>query len=516
MAPADFKGPWSPDLIGFAKSIASMPANFKSSFDETCDISAKTITNQSHLHIWESDSDIDSLLQLTQVIMKVRSLSNYVPGAPGAGKMVPAGMIIIAQISPEHDHFRRICQLVKHLTKDDGRAHLNKTIYSFGHIAVVKGIDNLKTPNKQGEYDQETKALIDKAVKRVNICIERTFKLCAYVEKKIVWHHGAIIHFLNHWIYRTSSTLRKSLAAITLTSTISVAAKAISSTTLGKMNQAEDFKRLEDYCKRLKIFAVFLDPASQLIEKEALSVYTAYFGYYAHMYFTPSLLRPHLHLGYDALVTFAFRLRSACESKYADHAVKTVQKHLPAKRAKAWANVCTKPATFTKDLCRAQANDKAISAATHVADTPLLPFKPGPPSSFARLTMGPAASLLSGHYICAPVAFNFQNSPMQMRAASPSPFHIWLPKPGHDEAKITQRIQGIMMGVLDMVLKEKGMPVIDPKSEDAETWSAVIKAVAWALDGTKGKLPKGYDHKIESVRKALAQSWSYNYWGPQI
>ncbi|KAH7115015.1 hypothetical protein B0J11DRAFT_495788 [Dendryphion nanum] len=500
-----FNGPWASSLPTFARTISEMPDIYRTSFDTISTSSAAVITNKAYLHVWESDSDIDALLHLTQVVVKIRSLTNYIPSPTGIGQLAPAGMLIIAQASESIDHYSRICALVAHHTGSVGKSHLKGAAMAFGTIAVVKGVDNSHKP---------TQDVLDRAVERVNKAINRVFDKCSYNEKKIVWHNGPIVLFVAHWISKTTSTLRSSLAALTIHSVFQINSKSIIPTSQGLKNRIEDLERIETFCNRLGIFAVFLDTSSQLIEKDYLSGYMYYYAFYIHLYLTPSLIRPHFFLANDQLITFAFRVYAACNKNYTE-AVTTVKSQLPSDKAKTWARKCIDPSSYPKKDCRKAIEDDNLCAVVHLADTPLRPFTPGLPRAFSRLTVGPTAPLLAEHYVCAPISLSLNTNPIQIRASAPSGFRLWIPKPDQDQDKITQRIQGIMLGVLEIILREKGMPKIDDKSEEAEMWKAVVKAVAWALKGCKDKLPHGVEDKLECVKKALGGSWSFNLWGVQ-
>jgi hypothetical protein len=144
---ASFNGPWAKDLNGFTQSIASMPYEYRDAFEQVSTNSISVLCNKEYLHIWETDSDIESLLQLTQVIVKVRAMKAYVNG-----ESAPLGMIILVELDAKHDHFERVCAFMKHITGNEGRPHLNGKVVAFGGIKVVESLDNSEIPDGAGKY----------------------------------------------------------------------------------------------------------------------------------------------------------------------------------------------------------------------------------------------------------------------------------------------------------------------------------------------------------------------------
>lgn len=520
MSSSSFSSPWASNLDAFTKILSTIPADYRSSFEKVSNDSLGIICNKSYLHIWETDSDIDSLLQLTQVIVKVREMSTYVPSLSGAGKSVPVGMIILVEQKGGRNNFARVCELVKHLTGENGRAHLNNSVFGFGGIKVVKGMDNSHAPDRQGRYARDVDSEARKVVERVNKAIERIFKSGAHPEKKIVWHHGPVVHFLNFWIAQSKAS--SSLAAVTVHSALAITSSSITPSPTGRQNKLEDLQRLERNCKRLDVFAVFTDAGSQLIEHDYLINYMYYYAYYLKVFIPWVITLPHLYIAQDQLVTYCFRLRAACEKKYDTAAVKSVQRHLEYSKAKVWAKQCINPANYENEKCKAMARDSEIRNAVYLADSPFATFSPSLPA-FSRLTLGPAASLIVEHYTCAPISLSLSTPTLKIRAANPSPFRLWLPKPenayrgGWGDTdwdrkamtdKVTNRIQGLMLAVLDLAIKDKEMP--EYGTEEKEMWREIVKVCTWALEGCKGKLPKGVEEKVKLVEGRLKEgSWSW-------
>lgn len=523
-----FSGPWSRNMDELGKGLAAMPAHYHAGFMELSADATHILCHKSYLHVWETDSDIDDMLQLTQVIVKVRAMSTYVPQGPGKPpKNVPAGMVIIVESVPGRDNFARICALVRHLMDEDGHPHLHGTVMTFRGIKVVKGVDNSRLVNAEGSYiSQEAESEARKTLERVNKAITRAFESGAYphtTDRKIVWHHGPALHFLNFWINNTTHTLRSSLAGVTIQSLLSLSNKGIAPGPKAMLyNKLQDLKRLEKFCNKLNIKATILDTSAQLIAYEYLATYLYFHPYYINTFLPKDVLKPHLQAGMDELVRWCFQLRAACEKAYnkPDQVVKKVQSRLSASKAKAWAKTCINLSSYAeKSVCQAQASDHAIHNAVQNADSPFKQFEKGV-EAFSRLTLGPAAELVSGHYAAVPISIQFDAQPLQIRVDSSSPWRVWLPTPDQDAERVTQRVRGVMMGVLELVrtgptanasgmgFAGKGMPVLG--SEEKAAWAEVRKACLWALEGCKGKLPNGVEDKVAFVERMLkAGTWTW-------
>jgi hypothetical protein len=537
-------GPWCKTLDDLQTSIKSMPPKYKSSFD---DLSAQTLAavcDTAHLHVWETDSDIDNLLQLTLCIVKIRTTAGTASADGVKRKNAGPGMVIITEVKPDRDNFARVCGLVEHVTGVEGRRHLENTVCAFGGIVVVRGVDNrhVPLPAKDGstKYADSVGKEMDLAVKRINVAIERVFRLDMFrssFNRKIVWHHGPVIHFLIHWINSTTSMLRSSLTGITIQSALSFGSgNEIQPTLLGRLNTLPALAKLEEYTNTLGIPAIFLDNTAQLITFEYLATYMYFFGYYINTFLPRSLSLPHLYRAQDRLILFAFRLWGACQSTYGSDVVVFVQKNLQPQTARAWASLCIDPRNYTKEACQSAAADTEIHHAVQLADSPFETFLSTSTSgigvpAFSRLMVGPAQSNPSQYSVAAPIEISYSGShTAQFRAKAPSPLRLLVPTPNlptsthlpdpagkaDQQAKsetITARIQGTMMGVLERVRQDKGMPVIH--DSERNMWKEVVKAVAVALEGTKGRLPKGVDEKVAFVRAKLAQgTWGYALGAP--
>jgi hypothetical protein len=501
--PPSFNGPWATNLTSLTASLTKIPPQYKPAFNAYSDTALKAICSPSHLHIWETDSDIPSLLQLAQVIVKLKDMQIYMPSKSGLGKSVPAGMLILVEKKNSgkeaRDDFGRVCDLVKYLTGESGSAHLNGGVMSYGGIKVVKGVDNSLTPDATGTYTSAALTEVKKVVERLNKTIPRILASEFYTAStaKIVWHHGPVIHMLLHYITSTTSSIRGKFAAITINSAFNLSAKGMTVSAAGKLNRKAEFERLDGYCKKLDIFAVLADTGAQGIEFKHLAVYMMYHGYHINTLLPRSVTRPHLQTGIDQLVRYAFQLRGAVEKTYGVDVVKHVQKKLSFQTTKGWARECVDPASYTKEKCRAANNDDEIHEAVLLADAPYAQLTAGIPA-FSRLTFGPAASLITDHYLCAPIGIDL--SSMRIRASAPSSFRLWVPKPDqqHD---VTSRIQGMMIGVTTMVWQNKVNT--EMTVEEKEMWEEAMKAIEWALVGCKGKMPKGVEEKVEYVERNL-------------
>ena len=494
-----FDGPWSKDLESFKKSVQSTPDQYKSSITSASKTTLDIICDPGSLHVWETDSDIDDLFQLTSVIAKLCDLG--LRKEKGA-KAQDGRMLILVEEKHNRKNFVRICQLVEYLIGEDGEKHLEGTVVAFRKIVIVRGWDNAIQDGQQ--------EAMDKAIKRVNTSIERIFKMrnCVGDKKKIVWHHGPVLYFLLTWITKTSSTLRSALAGITITGALDLTT-SIAPSTAGRANTLSTLERLETYAKRLDIPAVFLDATSQYITNNYLGTYMYFYAYYIHTLLPATLSHPHLYKAQDELVTFAFRLRAASEGRYGSAIVKQVQKHLDASQAKHWARSCISKDSYTKEKCRAAGREEIIHHAVHLADNPFARFNFTPSHSpqatslhaFARLSIGPTSPTPSSHSLAIPVTLCYRTR--QLRPTHPSPISILVPRPSQTHDKVTARIQGLMLAVLECVRQEHGNPVLGEREK--HMWRAVGKACAWALDGSKGKCPEGVADKTKFVREKLTK-----------
>ncbi|OAL01862.1 hypothetical protein IQ06DRAFT_272788 [Phaeosphaeriaceae sp. SRC1lsM3a] len=487
-----FNGPWSQDLDALKEAVKSTPEHYKSSISSASKETLEKVCDPDALHVWETDSDIDNLLQLTSVIAKLCNLGTRKDRGANAND---GSMVIVAEEKAGRNNFGRICQLVEHLTCADGKKHLEGTVAAFGTIIVVKGWNNSLRSEKGSRA-------VDSTVKRLNIAIERAFKMGNFssTSKKIVWHHGPIIHSLLYWVNNTISSLRSSLSAITVADSMDLSS-SIKPSRSGRSNTLPDLACLENYASKLSIPVVFLDCASQLLFYSSLATYMYYYAYYINTFLHPLLLRPHLHAAQDALVTFCFRIAGASRSRYGDDVVAQVKRHLDPSTARAWARTCIDRRSYSKTDCRAAGRDSEIHRAVGLGDGPFLLFNHNHAHlpAFARLAVGPAAKGSIASHIAAPVSISFSKS--RMRPACPAAFHVLIPAPGQDEEKVTNHVQGLMMAVLERVRQEKGNPVLGREVRDM--WSNVRKACTAALSESKGKMPKEVERKVGFVREKM-------------
>lgn len=516
MSSESFSGPSCKDLVEFMKSVKSMPSKYKSAFDSISEQTIDTICDPDALHIWESDSDLDNLLQLTQVIVKLRSLASST--TQNGKKSKGAAMVIIAEEKKERDNYDRITQLIRYLTGLDGKKHLNSTVTAFDAIVVVRGID----PSS----DQSTPNDGSAAVKRINIAIERVLAMShSSSSRKLIWHHGPILSLLLTWINTTTPTLRTALAGITITAALDFTSGGVQPSPLGRANKLPDLQRLQEYATKLDIPVLFLDPGAQLVVYEYLSTYMYFWAYYIGTFLPLELSRMHLYKALDELVTFAFRLRGASEGTYGADVVRMVQKHLDAGTAKRWARHCIDANSYSKARCRDAAKDAAIHHAVQLADSPFALFNhipgygvpafsrlaicPTTPSSSSSSSLpnGAESTSISESYIAAPLSLNPKSSTFAL--TSNTPLRILLPRPGQTLDKVTARIQGTMMGVLERLRQEKGVPP-RPRDADREVWREVGKACKWAIEGCEGRLPEGVGEKVKFVGEKV-EGGTYGY-----
>lgn len=498
-----FSGPWSRDLATLKTSVSSIPSENKASFTSASSDTLDVFCDPEALHVWETDSDIDSLLQLTSVLAKLCDLG--VRESKDVAKGVKGGMVVIAEEDRRNNHFKRLCELVEHLTGESGSTHLEGTVRSYANanIVVVRG---WTYPPGNDASDQN----LERVVKRVSTALSRA--LSASKTHKIIWHHGPVIGPLLSFINTTTPSLRNSLAGISITNSLHLAT-SVKPSAAGRANTLPDLERLQSYAKKLSIPVLFLDSSTQGITSPYLATYMYFFAYYIGTFLPSSVTRSHLHSAQDELVTFAFRLRGASEKRYGSDVVSAVKKHLDP-RSKTWARRCIDPRSYEKGKCQAAGRDSEVHHAVQIADAPFALFKASfspeteGVTAFARLAVGPASSAAATKevFIAAPVDISYSTS--RLRARHPSNLHILLPNPDVTEANITSRIQGLMMGVLERVRQEHGNPSFS--SNEKQMWKDVVKACSWAFKGCESKMPDRIAEKVKFVLQKLTKgTWGY-------
>lgn len=498
---APFSGPWSRDLASLKKSISSIPSDYKSSFTSASNETLEVFCDTEALHVWETDSDIDSLLQLTSVLAKLCDLG--VRDSKDEVKGMKGGMVIIAQDNRSRNNFTRLCELVEYLTGEGGNKRLEGTVcaYANASIVVVRGWSY----HSSSTTDHNT----ERVVKRVGTTLEHV--LSAAKTRKIVWHHGAVVGPLLSFINTTTSSLRNAILGISITDSLQLVS-SVKPSPAGRSNTLPDLERLQSYAKKLSIPVLFLDSGTQSIASPYLATYMYFFAYYIYTFLPTSLTRTHLHAAQDELVTFAFRLRGASEKRYGDDVVQMLKKHLNP-RSKTWARKCIEPRSYEKKRCEAAGREKEVHHAVQIADAPFALFNSisevnNDVPAFARLAVGPAtpATAAKEVFIAAPVEISFSNS--RLRPSHGSNFYILLPKQDVTDETITNRIQGLMMGVLERVRQEHGNPTFG--SSEKLMWKDVVKACSWALGGCEGKMPAKVGEKVKFVQEKLTKgTWGY-------
>ena len=498
-----FSGPWSRDLATLKKSISSIPSDHKSAFTSASNNALDVFCDEEALHVWETDSEIDGMLQLISVLAKLCDLG--VRESKDSAKGMKGGIVIVAEEDRSKGHFGRLCELVKYITGETGSKHLEGTVCSFAgaSIVVVRGWNyrpsNGEPDNHQGEA----------VIKRVGKAVERA--LSASKSQKIVWHHGAVIEPLLSFINTTTPTLRKYITGISITNSLHLTT-GVKPSAAGRSNTLPDLELLQKYAKRLDAPVLFLDSGTLSITSSYLATYVYFFAYYIHTFMPSSLTRPHLHAAQDELVTFAFRLRGASERRYGADVVRVVKKHLDS-RSKTWARQCIDPRSYEKEKCQAAGKENAVHHAVQLADAPFSSTKVYSTSSdgvsaFSRLAVGPASPVSAAKevFVAAPVHISFNTA--RLRASHPSNFHVLLPKPDITQENITNRIQGLMMGVLERVRQERGNPSFS--SNEKQMWKDVVKACSWALEGCEGKMPGKIAEKVKFVQDKFTKgTWGY-------
>lgn len=501
-----FTGPYARDLAALKKSLSSIPSDNKTTFTSTSNDTLDVFCDTEALHVWETDSDIDSLLQLTSMLAKlcdagVREPKDMVKGTE-------AGMVIIAEGDRSKGHFKRLCELVEHLTGESGSPHLEGTVRAYANatIVVVRGWNY--RPNSNGSNNPD----VERVVKRVSTAMSRA--LSASKMRKIVWHHGPIVAPLLSFINTTTSSLRNALAGISITDSLHLVS-GVKPSAAGRSNTLPDLERLQSYARRLGIPVLFLDSSTQSITSPYLAAYMYFFAYYIGTFLPSSLTRPHLHAAQDELVTFAFRLRGASEKRYGEDVVSVVKKHLDP-RSKIWARRCIDPRSYEKSKCQAAGAESSVHHAVQIADAPFALFKTFFSTStetegvvaFARLSVGPASPVpaVKQVFTAAPVDVAYRTS--RLRIHRPSTLHVLLPKPEITAENTQNLVQGLMMAVLERVRQEHGNPSFS--SNEKQMWKDVVKACSWALNGCDGKMPDKLAEKVKFVKAKLTRgTWGY-------
>lgn len=494
-----FKGPACSDIEGLLKTVYSTPAAHLPSFLGASKSALATVCHPDVLHIWETDSDLDNLLQLSSVVAKVCNLGVR-DNKDIQAKSKEGSLIILAEEKVARHNYSRISKLVQHLTGKEGRKYLDDTVRVHGKIFVIRGWNYKHSPSGTGN-----KEAAEKVMKRINTVIERVIRVGGFSgdNKKIVWHHGPVIDFLLYWI--DASPLRSLLTAITITGALDLT-KDVRPSKAGR-NSLASMELLESYAKRLRIPVVFLDSASQLITSEYLNSYMFFFSYYINTFLSSNVSKQHRYKAQDELVTFVFRLWGASNHTYNNDVVAAVKQSLDGNLARAWAKTCILDATFEKHNCRGARHDAAIHHAVQLADSPFALFHQGDGlAGFARLSVGPAAMLAKSYHFAAPVQIDFKGK--RLRPSTAATFHILIPAKGQDAPKIENRTQGLMMAVLECVRQEKGNPEVGGLEKDE--WKDLVKACLWALNRCKGKMPKDVADKVKFLRNKLEGGlWSF-------
>ncbi|KAF2640448.1 hypothetical protein P280DRAFT_451151 [Massarina eburnea CBS 473.64] len=511
-------GPDCKDIIEFKKSIAGVPSDVKAPFDAISKDALAKVTDPRALTVWETDADIDGLLQLIEVYFKIKAANASSSGgaAPagtgwaGSGKngKKKMGMIILSQEKDDRNAYQRIIDLLRYLTSTKGEAHLNGTVCAFDSIVIVRGVNYSKTRTK--EEDKHV-------IKRINTSIDRVLKMIhnsSSSKPKIVWHHGPILSLLLTWINHADD-LRSSLSAITITAAVTFT-DGLKPSDVGKSNKPSDFQTLERYATKLGVNVLFLDPVTQLIYNEFPSHFIHYFGYYITVFLPHSVTLPHYRVGLDYLTTFAFRLWGATKNTYGKDVVAQVKQHLNGERSQHWARICIDPASYTRAACLSAGEERPLQLAGSLADSPwamyatsLTTVPTSPLPGFARLVLCPTSSLdtLTATYHAAPISLNYSTS--TYKVSNPSPFRLLVPRDGIDIPAMEQRIQGTMTAILTRVMEVK--PKLRMGDPDVRVWMDMLGAVNWCLEGCMAGLPANVRGKVEEVASMLTVVGCWGY-----
>ncbi|KAF1961244.1 hypothetical protein CC80DRAFT_464013 [Byssothecium circinans] len=511
MSSTPMSSPECKSIVDFQKTIAGVPSNFKGPLEAISKDTLDKLTDTGALTVWETDADIDGLLQLTEVFFKIKAANAAPDGNAGSGwggsgksnRKKAMGAVIISQEMNDRNAYQRIIDVLRHLKDTRGDSHCNGNVHAFDSIVVVRGINYSKTRTKNQENE---------VLRCINVSIEKVLKMTrrssSSTKSKIIWHHGPAIYLLLHWINNTTNELRSALTSITVTAALTFA-DGIKPSPLGASNTPKYFETLEKYAKRLSITVTFLDPITQLIHNEYASHFIYYFGYYITMFLPATVTRPHYDKALDHLTTFAFRLWGAAKGTHDSAVVAQVKQHLNGERACRWAKICIDLSSYEKQTCFSAGQEVALQHAASLADAPWamytsLPNCPLP--AFTRLAVCPGATP-QDLYTAVPVSFNYNTS--TYRVANPSPFRLLVPKDGVDVAKMEKHIQGTMTAVLTRVMQAKEKKNVG--ETEARDWNDVLRAVCWAMNDCLKELPEGVRGKVEVVGRMLVVSGCWGY-----
>ncbi|KAF2203688.1 hypothetical protein GQ43DRAFT_498375 [Delitschia confertaspora ATCC 74209] len=495
---APFKGPWIKSLDAFVDSIRKIPLKFKASLEEILDESSKIICDRNYIHLWETDADLDSLLHIAYLIDQTQTTSRYIPQIGANGKSVSDCNILIAQEETGRDNFKRICELVEHITQKSGNPHSDGHVMAYEPIVVVRGFNYTNKCPIDGTYIGSTLKDAEAVVTRINSAL---LILGSMLQKdKIVWHHGPVVKFLNFYLKHTAPQFRNAFVAVTITSLMEFGLKSISISEKGKKNRSCDLEQLSETLNTLKIFAVFIDTSSQLLNNQYLNSYVYWWGYYHQALLPSTIYLNHIASGMDHIVMHCFRLLGAAEKKSASAILEALKKHIPYRTARSFVKECIKPENYTRDLCLSAGSASALDTAFYLADAPLLPLHGPGIQSFARLTVGTGAGK-EQHYIPTPAEIDFTT--LKLRAASPSPFRVWVPKQGETDKKALARTQDLFTKVIGHLLYKHVVKEMEVHPRVKDAWEAVRGACLWALDRCMGKMPGEVEVKVKEMRGKL-------------
>ncbi|ORY03586.1 hypothetical protein BCR34DRAFT_634977 [Clohesyomyces aquaticus] len=522
----NFNSPWSKTLEGLRTTIESVPSAHTAAFEKLSAETLNAINNPAYLHVWEVDGDVDSLLHLEYVIVMLRALTTYVPQKDEPAKYVPAGMVIIVSESEisGRDTFSRVCDTVKHIMQDSGTAQLNGFVKCFSNIAIVRGVNNSKLPTPAPELRYTDKAAAKQAsdaVQRITLTIFKILEKGFYTgdRRKIVWHHGPVVHFLLYFVDHTTPPIRNALAGITVHSLFTFTKSSTESpdpcipitgplfaTSLGQRNTLTHLSTLSTYTTRLHITTTFLT-TSALLTPFSLNTYIPYWAHSALVLLPRSVWLPHFHSTLDELVLFSYRLWGGKTGVFGKEVVAIVQAKLREKVAGRWARRCIQQQEYGKEKCKAEvvAGEGEVYRIVNAVDGPIQPFGDGNGEAeaglpaWSRLSVGPVGMSKSA-YIAAPVAIDFGHR--AMRVSSTSPFRVLLPRDETPET-VRRRIGEAFGGLVSLARGQGGgNGRVGVKREDVECWKEVVGACEWALAGG-GRRGKDIEERVGFVRGGL-------------
>ncbi|OCL11318.1 hypothetical protein AOQ84DRAFT_437783 [Glonium stellatum] len=428
-----YESPWAESITELQSFIDKMPESINHVFQSHSKQATEAITSNDHLHVYQTYSDIDYLLQTAILIYQLHSLYTYVPQKNSLGRKVPAGAVIIADDFERC--FEKVILLMKHITGEDGEAHCKGNILVFDTIAIVRGTDPTMLPGPDGMYSQEeTHENAMAAMHRVVTSIENVSKITG--KKYIVWHHGPYIHFLNFFFKTVRPAMRQRFVAITVMAAVKSNDEGVSHRISQSINTTDCWERLYRYGTAMRIPVVLLDNSAQMIEAPHLTRTFPRFGDAFIMLFPYDIWYPHVASQMDVICMYMFRLAAAIAGKSGVDCVERIKSSLNQGLAKQWARGSINPIYFSPEACEMQNCLWSMKRIRWLVDLPIRQ-KAEALDPMCRVEVGPGRP--TNDIESVRVELDFANKTASISSSSP----LYLLKARHlnrDEASL--RLQG--------------------------------------------------------------------------